>query len=343
MGRQVKRLSNLEIDEVSLVDRPANQHGLVAIAKAHSQEDSMSVYDAEGREVFEDELNVGDFVYDEDGSEYQVVAGDGIEDEGQEQEAPEGELQEVGKAGLRQAGLSLGDVGNWAKGHPNAKKAGAAFTAGRAKVGEGAAYAGRNRKALGIGAGVGGAAGLGAGYAGGSVGKRAPKSLGEQVLETLSKSVGDDDRDAIIAKAFDGLDEIAKRNDQLEDLVYSLIAEREEQQYGEVAKSYGIPAEDADIGGLLYRASQVLPEEDVVLLDRLFTSAGEVAKAYYDEVGVAGGYESSIMAQMQAVAGEAVAKGAEAGLSQEQAITALFAANPAAYDEYEAEQGLNGR
>ena len=34
MGRQVKRLSNLEIDEISLVDRPANQHGLVAIAKA---------------------------------------------------------------------------------------------------------------------------------------------------------------------------------------------------------------------------------------------------------------------------------------------------------------------
>ena len=66
MTRMVKRLSQLEIDEVSLVDRPANQHGLVAIAK-NDQEDAMpDLFDAEGTPVELEDLQVGDFVYDDE-------------------------------------------------------------------------------------------------------------------------------------------------------------------------------------------------------------------------------------------------------------------------------------
>jgi hypothetical protein len=57
---------------------------------------------------------------------------------------------------------------------------------------------------------------------------------------------------------------------------------------------------------------------------------------------VAGGTESSIVNQIYALAGDAVSK-SEAGLTQEQAVTALFSANPTAYDEYEAEQRQNER
>jgi hypothetical protein len=40
--RTVKRLYDLEIDEISLVDRPANQHGLVAIAKRPGRRDQQA-------------------------------------------------------------------------------------------------------------------------------------------------------------------------------------------------------------------------------------------------------------------------------------------------------------
>jgi hypothetical protein len=97
MGRTVKRLSGLEIDEISLVDRPANQHGLVAIAKNDSQEEDMpTLFDADGNEVDESQLQVGDFVYDEDGVEYQLR--DDVEEEGEPTEEYAYEQDELSRS-----------------------------------------------------------------------------------------------------------------------------------------------------------------------------------------------------------------------------------------------------
>ena len=370
MGRQVKRLSNLEIDEISVVDRPANQHGTIAISKADTQEDSMAdIYDAEGNEVFWDELQEGDLVYDEDGVEYEVQgegeADDGDADELYELEDYEEDLEPVGKVAplrlqrmARSARLRAGEeklatqmfVGR--KTAPIKRRVGEAalpyrmaggrriaqaqrkgYEAGaRARSATGAALGNRGVQVGLAGAGVGGAAGAG-GYYGGRR-SNTSKSLGEQVLEELSKSYSDDDRDRVIAKALNQVDLVAKRNDELENAIGYLLEERDAAMFHEVAKSYELGAED-DIAGLLQRASQLLPEADVALLDRFFTSAGEVQKAYFEEIGYAGAGGSSTLDEVYAYAGEAVAK--NAGLSQEQAVTAMFAANPEAYDAYEAE------
>ena len=66
---------DLDIDEVSLVDRGANQHSLVAFSKsldeASTMEDSMSVdvavYSETGEEVDVDTLEHGDTVFDAEG------------------------------------------------------------------------------------------------------------------------------------------------------------------------------------------------------------------------------------------------------------------------------------
>lgn len=85
MARIVKELTDMEIDEISLVDRPANAHASVVIAKRDTQEDTVpDVYDENG-EVLE-EINEGDVVFDEDGQAFVVVA---------EEEQPE--LETVGK------------------------------------------------------------------------------------------------------------------------------------------------------------------------------------------------------------------------------------------------------
>lgn len=79
-NKRANRLFDLDIDEISLVDRSANQYATVAFSKRHEQEDEpMTVFDAEGVEVFDDELELGDVVYAEDGTElvFTELADDG--------------------------------------------------------------------------------------------------------------------------------------------------------------------------------------------------------------------------------------------------------------------------
>lgn len=94
MPRQVKELTNIEIDEISLVDRPANQYATVAIAKRATEEDAVpDFFTEDGQPVDLDYLEMGSVVYDEDGNAFQMV-----EDEGEEAEELDDELVSVGKA-----------------------------------------------------------------------------------------------------------------------------------------------------------------------------------------------------------------------------------------------------
>ena len=362
MGRQVKKLSGLEIDEVSLVDRPANQHGLVAIAKREDDDMPPEIFDADGNGVDEEELEHGDVVYDGAGDEFVFI----------ENEVDENEYDEaVGKAGTDLAVRGVAsrlhgakaEAIRWSTGQRmgtrrlagGAKNAGrnARDAGGRAKTRLGdeklatQMFAGRKGPQARRAAEAGGqhvnshrgyyAGGAGA-AAGGAAGYNMHKSLGDQVLEELSKSLTDNDRDEVIAKAMDYMEEISKRSDKLEELVISMRDQRENEDFVELAKGYELPIDPEGIGGLMQRASQVLPQEDVATLDRLFSSVGEIAKnGGYDQIGYDGTYESDVLSQVYAVAGEAISK-ADSSLTQEQAVTALFSANPDAYDEYESEQ-----
>lgn len=321
MGRTVKKLSGLEIDEVSLVDRPANQHGLVAIAKR--QEDDMGeIFDAQGNSVDEGELEHGDVVYDGDGTEFVFVEGETAEQDDDNDD----EGDEVGKAFWNQGG------GGTAGKHIRHGLAQSRLGAKKLKESDTGQHLKRNKHRYGYGAATAGAGG--AGY---SVGKGA--SLGDAVLSELSKALTDSDRDEVIAKAMGTIEAVAKANEDLRDEVASLRAERDAESFVELAKGYELPGDPEGIGGLMYRASQALAPEDVQALDRFFTATGEIAKGavFADQAGYDGYAESDILSQVYAAAGDVVSK-ADTGLTQEAAVTAIFTANPAAYDEYEAEQ-----
>lgn len=93
MTRRVREVRDMEIDEVSLVDRPANQFAKVAIAKRAPEEETVPEYLLEdGSPVDFDQLPFGSTVYDNEGNEYEW-----LEAEAEEQE-PEHELQTVGKS-----------------------------------------------------------------------------------------------------------------------------------------------------------------------------------------------------------------------------------------------------
>lgn len=89
------RVHNMDLDEISTVDVPANQHGLIVLAKRASQEETVADYFDEAGNPVEDpfELEAGSLVFDSEGQPFEVTDED---DEGEF--ADEGELAAVGKS-----------------------------------------------------------------------------------------------------------------------------------------------------------------------------------------------------------------------------------------------------
>ncbi len=77
MPRRVREVRDMEIDEISLVDRPANQFAKVAIAKRAPEEEAVPEYITEdGEPVDFDSLEYGSVVYDEAGNAFEWTEDD---------------------------------------------------------------------------------------------------------------------------------------------------------------------------------------------------------------------------------------------------------------------------
>lgn len=300
-GKPVKRLFDLEIDEISLVDRSANQHADVAIAKR--DEDTMTVIDERGNEVDLETLEPGDVVFDSETGEPLVACEEGAEPEDYYELDDEGteELAEVGKALVSKAANPFMALN-------------AAKDAGKGLL-----------KRRGVQLGAAGVGGFTAG--------RMSKSLGEDVYETLSKALNDDARNEVISKALqDARDEIrAARQDAAEawNFAKSLQEELEDERLGEIAKAYGVPAEPEELVEVL----KSLPPEQAAVLDRVLSSVGEqLFEQHGSDLGQMAG---TVHGEIEAMANQVITK---ADVTPEQAIAELYAANPDAYDQYLAEQ-----
>jgi hypothetical protein len=324
MNRNIKKLFDIEIDEVSVVDRPANQHGLIAFAKNDTgvnEEESMAdeaveVYDADGVAVDTDALENGDVVFDNEGNEYVFVEDENEDFENNAEDAEDDDVEKAMNPFARNAFkakfaaqdkmgmLKQSKAGEWAKKNP-----------GKALAGAGA----------GIGAG---------GYMAGSVGKQDKMSLGDSILEELSKAVTEYDREAIIAKAMDEV-EIAKAQ-AVEALEYAAAIEdaRVTDAFISKAAEYNLPVSAEVFGPILKSIAEALTEEELDLLDELFSSIGD---SLYNEIGYVGeSSNNSVLDTVNGLASEFVGK---SDATYEQAFTAMFEANPSAYDAYLAENG----
>lgn len=100
MTRKVREIQDLVIDEISLVDKGANQHATVTIAKSADgeKENYMDVYDEQGNPLDPDALDIGDVVYDAEGDAYEIQAENDDNDEDEYEYEDERELMEVGKS-----------------------------------------------------------------------------------------------------------------------------------------------------------------------------------------------------------------------------------------------------
>ena len=340
----------MEFDEVSSVDRPANQHGLIAISKSLMEqtieEDGVSeLYSEAGEQVSEDALQHGDVVFDGAGNEYVYVIEDDLDDDDDDVEKASPEWLSAAVRGARGAGEKMRsgfrggfDTARGVKAAPVTTARAMEAAPRSAKVGDWIARNPGKAALAGAGAGAGavGVAGGGA-YMIGRKDSNMEKSLGDSVLEQLSKAVSEADREEIIAKALDEV-EIAKAQAEAarEELAW-LQDQRITDAFISKAAEYNLPVSPEVFGPILKAAAEVLDDEQLEILDHVLTAAGE---AIYDEIGYAGGAANSIFDQVNGFAAEMVEKSA-GDYSLEQASTAMFAANPDAYDAYIAEQ--NGR
>jgi hypothetical protein len=97
MPRPRMNLTDMEIDEISTVDKTANQHSRFVIAKRAPEEDEMpQLYNQEGTPLDEQDLEFGDIVYDDEGNAYEYVEDDG--DDPEDEKEKEKELATVGKS-----------------------------------------------------------------------------------------------------------------------------------------------------------------------------------------------------------------------------------------------------
>jgi hypothetical protein len=324
--RPVKRLFDMEIDEVSMVDRPANQHATIMIAK--SEEGGMSVFDEDGYEVDEDLLEHGDVVFGEDGEAYVFDEFDEYDDEliGKAAEAVHvpgmGHGWDDGPT-YRRPGRGMVHVPGG--GHGWDDKGTFMRDTLRRKMS-------RNKGKIGIGLGAAGAAtavGGGAYYAHRKGKGPFAKSSGDYVLEELAKADSDEARDRIIADVVDAA-EIAKA--AADEAWLAAGTEREaryEEAFVSKAAEYNLPVDPYDLGMILKSVADVLDDDQLELLDNLFDSVGDIL---YEEYGYeGGGSDTGVLDMVESYADEYVTK---ADVTDAQAITDVFEINPDAYDAY---------
>lgn len=273
--RAVQRVTDMEIDEVSMVDRAANSSAAIVFSKRADQEERMPDYlDADGKPLDLSQYEEGDILEDEDGNQFQVTFSDA--DDGDDD----------------------GDAG--------------------------ADYADTDQLV-----GVGKSA----------FGTSADDQVIASIRQELSKAVNEDDRDAVLSKAFTTLAKRAEyaeaRLAKSEQIAKSERDLRLQREYVSKAAEYNVPIAAEELGPVLMRAAEALSYEDCAVIHKALTAAGEML---YTEAGFDGtGASDDPMEQIDAFLDERLAKSA-AGLTRESASTAFFDDNPGAYDALRAER-----
>jgi hypothetical protein len=321
MPRPVREVSDMLIDEISLVDVPANQHAAVLIAKRATEEDSVpntEIYDETGQELDIESLELGEVVYDAEGQAFEVVPDD---DDTPNDFNAMGEAQEEAVTKSFAGGMARGAsmAGRGGNTGAVADRVGGQTGAG-IKTG---AFMRRNRAALGAGtaAAAGGAAGA----------SMLRKSFADEIREELSKAASDFERDEVITKALDQVGELSKRLEVAEEIAKAEQDLRLDREYIEVAKSYNLPVDPDELGPVLKRMSDAMSYEDCAVIAKALETSGGLI---FDEVGYIGGADNvDVFSQVEEAIDGAIAK-SDGSVSKAAAVTEFFDGNPDAYEAY---------
>lgn len=347
------QLTDMKFDEVSLVDRGANQYAKTVISKRDSNDTEENVepeiYDEDGVLVDPSDLQVGDVIVDEDGNERELTEDDfaePVEKSTAGKVLDYGVFPGAGSAADAKDGKKL-RAGARTYGHAAAGSI-AGYGAG-AGIGAGIGALTRKPGAGQLGAAIGGSVGsLGGSLAGVRSGRKANakrgnfknesvgKSYAEEIREELSKALGDTERDEIIAKALGSVEEYREIAKAAEQAAFEERELRLEAEYVEVAKSYAVGVEPEVLGPVLKRCAEALSPEDQEVLAHALSVGTEAIEKFFEESGTyGGGSNSDVLNSVDAYLDENVAKSDE---DRNAHIVKMFEKNPDLYTEYDAER-----
>lgn len=175
-----------------------------------------------------------------------------------------------------------------------------------------------------------------------AVARGVTKSLGDEVREALSKAVDDADRDEVIAKALEYVDQADERAAHAEEIAKSERDLRLDREYIAKAAEFNVPVPPERLGPVLKRMAESMSYDDCVVIRDCLTTSGEIFK----ELGVPGAVENDpwteieAMAEADDAADARIAKrnGARpAGredVSKAERVSTYFESRPDLYDEY---------
>lgn len=342
MGADMKkRLFDMQIDEVSLVDRPANQHGVISFSKNDEGDYDDDVvefdelFDDNGGSVDLSEVQPGDEIVSDDGSVWVVTDDDGNVPIGKAAPANPGRWFRVKQSFQSGRSARKGPTPEPKEDFLNNVRDKPTLERSAAKAGYGYQSNPRAWNAAGIGAGAGTA--LAGGYALNKMDNEGESmSYTDEVLEELSKAVSDHERQEVIAKMATDLDHARQEAAQAVEFAKALEAQQIEEAFISKAASYNLPVDPEEFGPIIMKMASVLDDAEFELVDKVFAAVGD---ALYTELGYIGGADNaSVLDTVDSLADELLAK-SDGGFSKAEAVTAMLAANPDAYDAYLAENG----
>ena len=278
------KLVDMELDEISLVRKGANQHSVITIAKSlQGEEEEMEdeLFFEDGTPVNVDDLAEGDIVFDAEGGAYEITADD--EGDDYDEDEDEGEVEKSAGTMIH----SLGSRPMFGRSFStSAKNAYQGFKEGAGKAGRKAATKAKNRiknnpVGYGVGAGVG-AAGIGGGaYAL----NRNKNGVSKSLREEFSKALTDGDRDEVISKAFSEIEALQAQAYEAQEIAKSEQELRVFNEYVSIAKSYDLPFSDEEVAKTMMEAEMTLSEESVAIIAKSFELASSMIA---DELGFEG-------------------------------------------------------
>lgn len=156
------------------------------------------------------------------------------------------------------------------------------------------------------------------------------------VRSQLSKALTDEDRDEVIAKAAGYIGYLEQQVAKAQHDVEQERDIRREAEYMEIAKSYaGLPVSDEDLAKALRDCADHLDDSSIQVLQKCLSAASDAALVEVGSTG--GGYNSDVMAQIEAHANQGVSK--SEGSTAEAEVAKAFESDPQLYLQYLQETG----
>jgi hypothetical protein len=371
LGRKISKLSSLDIDEVSLVDRGANQHAKVLLHKRLDEGDvgksNPSPGDVTVDGVLPDEDEDDEFTPEKDkkmskgffANLVDKVLGDPVEVADSFGKMKPMQMQPGMQVpgGLAPNGMGMPAPGPQGMmpgmppmGAPQAFPAGPGQMPGQMQAGpqlppEVVQYIQQLEQAVADANGDDEPDDSNQEDDVNPFGKSAEDLSQDEVdfLSELAKNLDDEDTREAVNKALEMVEQANHRAEQAEGIAKAERDYRLNQEYVSKAQSYvNLPLDSQEFGPVLKRLHDVMEQADVEVIEKALSAANETlaTSGIFTEIGKAGSPGFSMVSKVDVEAQSLMSK-SEEPLTKEQAIVKVLEANPSLYEEYLSD--TNGR